>query len=213
MAARADMHPGRRLWYNPRMPRLKELLSQPAPDAAAIAKHLDALPEAERVAQVVELKKADQVRLWELSGRAPQPIDPAFLVPGDAPRLAAFPFEGKNSLPAFSRFRKVFYRTKDGEIGGYNDQARGWLTGPGYYMVRPARDGEPGPVVIDYTRIPGEKPDGWPRVKSNEAGISRLVYGGMNDYLRRVSADVVISQAWKYGKPTPNYFVLCRARS
>lgn len=189
---------------------LSELLSGADVKAEAVAKHVDGLAPEARVAECMALGKAAQARLWEVCADPARPIELEFLVPGDAPPLKPFPLEGKNSLPLFTRFRKVFYRTKDGKIGGYNDQSMGWITGPGYYITR-ATPGDPrGPVVIDYTMLPADKPEGWPAIRPNERGISSLVYGNMLDFLRRVSRDVVIGRAWKHGKETPNYFVLCR---
>ena len=178
----------------------------------ALATHLDGLDDDARVAQVTAIGKAEQVRLWEVAGAAPKAFALDFLVPPDAKPLAPFPFEGRNSLPLFTRFRKVFYKTTDGNVAGYNDQAMGWLTGPGYYIARATPEGH-GPVVIDYTLIPTEKPAGWPPIRTNERGVSKLVYGFMHDYLRWISKDVVIGRAYKYGKETSNYFVLCRPKA
>jgi hypothetical protein len=55
-----------------------------------------------------------------------------------------------------------------------------------------------------------EAPEGWPVIKPNEAGISRLVYAYMQDYLRRVSDHITIGRAYRKGKESPNYFTLCR---
>ena len=50
----------------------------------------------------------------------------------------------------------------------------------------------------------------WPDVRPNDRGLSRFVYGGMVDYLRRVARDVFIGSAHRGGKETGNYFVLSR---
>ena len=128
----------------------------------------------------------------------------------DAAPLADFPFEGKNSLPFFTRFQKVFYLDRSRNICGYNNQAMAWFTGPGYYMVQmnPKAAKE---IQIDYTRLPTEHPDGWPEIKSNMAFPTRFIYGGTKDNLRWVSKDVVIGRAYKMGEtPIPNRFILCR---
>jgi hypothetical protein len=82
-----------------------------------------------------------------------------------------------------------------------------WLTGPGYFVCH--QDGA-APAAIDYRIVPPETPPGWPGVKPNDQGLSRFVYAHMVDYLRRVSAHVVIGRAYRDGKEMPNYFVLCR---
>jgi hypothetical protein len=72
--------------------------------------------------------------------------------------------------------------------------------------------------VIDYEMLPSDHPNfkreqlpqAWPAIKSNTFGVSRFVYGFMQDYLRKVSDHVSIGRAYRHGKESPNYFVLCR---
>jgi len=179
-----------------------------------IEEHLNGLFHEERIRQVTALNKTHQARLWEAAGSVNKPFDLSFLVPEDAAEFAPHPFEGRNSLPAFTRFRKVFYKTPDGEIAGYNNQSIEKITGPGYFIAETTPDG-PGPVMINYLRIPREKPAGWPDIRPNEAGLSRFIYAGANDFLRYVSPHVVIGRVYRRrgdaAKPTHNYFVLCRA--
>ena len=115
---------------------------------------------------------------------------------------------GKNSLPVASHFQKRFARTPDNpeELLGYNHQDLAWLTGPGYFVAY-AKDGE---VAIDSTRVPDSTLDSWPAIQPNERGFSNLVYAHMIDYLRRVSDHVTIGRAFRKGKWTENYFLLCR---
>ncbi len=82
------------------------------------------------------------------------------------------------------------------------------FTGPGYFTVE--QDGNE--LLIDYTRVPAQSdvPQGWPKVQPNNRGLSHFVYKNMHDFCRRVSADVVIGQATKLGKPIGQYFVLAR---
>ena len=65
-------------------------------------------------------------------------------------------------------------------------------------------------MVIDYTMIPTAKPDAWPAIQPNEKGVSRFVYAGMHDYMRKVSTHVTIGRAYRHGKISNNYFMLCR---
>jgi hypothetical protein len=88
----------------------------------------------------------------------------------------------------------------------------GTLTGPGYY--RAVEDPGRAEVLVDYNRVPpadaSELPEGWPRVRQNEDGLSRFVYGFMVDRLRRVSEHVTIGSAARKGRDLGSWFVLCR---
>ncbi len=189
---------------------LKELIAQENVTLAELTGHLDKLEPAERVAESMALGKKEQSRLWDLafSGEGGK-LTLDYLVSSEAPALSAFPFEGKNTLPLFTRFRKVFYHTADYVTAGYNKQPMSVVTGPGYFVVRqsPVRQEE---LEIDYTLVPDSAPEGFPKIKPNEAGLSRLVFAGMKDYLRWVSKDVLIGRAAKGGKEMNSWFILCR---
>ena len=78
-----------------------------------------------------------------------------------------------------------------------------WLTGPGFFTVNePAQE----QLFIDYRSIPDDKFEKWPEMKPNEKGISKLVYAGMQDYMRKVSDRVTVGDAWKNGKKMNDYF-------
>ncbi len=193
------------------MSRLKELLNRAGVTLAEVTEHLDSLAHPERVIQSRELGKKEQVKLWEISENS-KPLDFDYFVPRDAKPLEAFPFDGRNSLPAFTLFQKVFYLDNEGNLCGYNNAWIGWLVGPGYYMVNRNPKNEEYEIQVNYTRIPSERPAGWPEIKSNDAFPSMFVYGGTKDNLRWVSDDVVIGRAFKMGEdPMPNWFILCRA--
>lgn len=118
---------------------------------------------------------------------------------------------GKNSLAAFNRFEKRFCRA-DGEgnesvLWGYNHQTMSGFTGPGYFV---ASVDDKGQVAIDYGKLPPRKPAGWPEIISNSARLGFIVWGGMTDYLRKVTSHVTIGRAWRNGKPSNDYFALCR---
>jgi len=190
---------------------LMALLERPGMTLEEITAHLDKLASSDRVLQVITLDKKHQMKLWDLAADSQQ-LDLSYLVPKKAPPLDSFPFEGKNSLPAFKRFQKVFYFDSKGNICGYNNNPRlvERVVGPGYFMVQmnPRAEKE---IQIDYTRIPIEKPPTWPAIKSNDVFPTMFVYGGTKDNLRWVSKDVVIGRAYKMGEdPMPNWFVLCR---
>jgi hypothetical protein len=184
---------------------LRELLDQADITPQKIGAHLDKLAPEERKRQATSLKRGQLKKLWDMSAKtAPVEIDD-FVPQGHKP-LAPVPFDGQNSLPLFRSFQKVFYRTADGRIAGYNNSPVGWLVGPGYYIVNKNGKG----TFIDYTQTPQDKPEGWPAIKKNESGISTFVYGHMHDYMRRVAGDFMIGRAIRKGKETPNYFVLIR---
>lgn len=194
------------------MATLAELLKRPDVKLAEVTAHLDGLNHPERVDQVIALNKRQQIRLWEIA-EGSKPLTMEYVVPRTAKPLEAFPFEGKNSLPAFKRFQKVFYLDNQRNVCGYNNAWIGWLVGPGYYMVQMNPKAPEHEIQVDYTRIPTEHPAGWPEIKSNDVFPTMFVYGGTRDNLRWVSKDVVIGRAFKMGEdPMPNWFVLCRAQ-
>lgn len=184
---------------------LKQLLEQSDVTLQQIQDHLGALSDEARVQQATDLKGKQLSILWRLSDKTEAIALDEVVPEGHAP-LAPIPFEGQNSLPLFRRFQKVFYRTPDGRIAGYNNSPVGWLVGPGYYILKKDDTG----IYVDYTDLPNEKPSEWPPIKRNDAGITTLVYGNMKDYLRRVYGKVFIGKAYKKGKETENYFTLAR---
>lgn len=191
------------------MATFAELLDTQGITLAEITSHLDYLPHNYRIVQTVELNKGQQMKLWELAANSGHALDMNYVVPANAQPLEFFPFEGKNSLPMFTRFQKVFYRLSDGSYGGYNNQSMAWFTGPGYYVAQ-INPKNPAEIEVDYERVPNAKPAGWPAIKPN-TGWYGIVYGGTKDYLRWVSDDVVIGRATKHGvDPMPNWFILCR---
>jgi hypothetical protein len=160
------------------------------------------------------LGRPDQQALYgKVEGFAP--IELIDLVPPDRSDLEEVRHLGRNSLPAFTIFEKRFCRlpgnARDAPnaLAGYNFQAMSPVTGPGYFMAR--NDANTKEVLVDYTRLPDQKPGDWPAVRSNEKGLSRFVYGFMVDRLRRVSEHVTIGSAARNGRELGSYFVLSRA--
>ena len=191
------------------MVTLANLLDKAGITLPEITEHLESLPHPVRIAQTVEINKRQQMKLWLVAENSGHALDMTYVVPEKAKPFEFFPFEGKNSLPLFTRFQKVFYRLPDSSCGGYNNQPMAWLTGPGYYVagISPKNPQE---IEVDYMRVPDQKPAGWPAIVPNR-GWWGMVYGGTKDYLRWVSKDVVIGRATKGGvEPMPNWFVLCR---
>ena len=165
----------------------------------------------ERVAITESIDAKTQARLWEACEGRTVTIEE--MVPRDLGPLRPVIFHGKNSLPMFTRFQKRFCRSEDGQVlWGYNYQPVAWLaplTGPGYFVAYDTPEG-PGSAAVDYTRIPTGKPAEWPEIHDNTYRLSRFIYNGMIDYLRRVSEHLLIGRATRGGKEMPNYFLLCR---
>jgi hypothetical protein len=195
------------------MTNLKSMLSARAPDMDEIASYLDGLSNSARTEQAVSLDRDEQKRVFELAkGRA---LDLAYFVPEETPPMREVVHEGRNSLPAFTRFAKVFVRPDGAEEGsaqiwGYNRNPAfiETVVGPGYFVALPYS--VPGEVVIDYRKLPPRKPAHWPPIISNKARLSVVVYNGMEDVMRRISRHVSIGRATKGGKELDNWFVLCR---
>lgn len=182
-------------------------------DAKPIADLLDVLGNEERLEVLRTLGAADQRRLWNVV-EGFRPVRLTDLVPDKVGALVAVRHHGRNSLPLFSNFEKRFYRQEDAapadpaELGGANFQSLSPLTGPGYFVA--SNDPNRPEVLIDYRRLPTRAPAGWPPIRDNEHGPSRLVYGFMVDTLRRVSEHVTIGSAARNGREMGAFFVLCR---
>jgi len=191
------------------MSLLSKQLSASAPDMTAIGELLDQLSPATRLAECMAMPKRQQAALFDAADGF-MPIDLNYLVPNDAPPLQEVVHEGRNSLPAFRRFAKVMCRGTEGdELLGYNRSGASIMVpvGPGYFVAYPHNTNE---VLVDYLRVPTEKPDHWPKILPNSARLSRFVYNGTQDVLRGVSKHVCIGRASKGGKDMDNWFVLCR---
>jgi hypothetical protein len=191
---------------------LIQMLADPSSRLPDLTEHINKLTPEERLRQVMALGKREQRRLWDLAEKS-HPLSLSYLVPPEAKPLEFFSFAGKNSLPFFRRFHKVFYLDHDRNVCGYNAHPNlvQWTIGHGYFMVQMNPRAMEHEIQIDYTRVPSERPPGWPEIHSNDVFPTRFVYGGTKDNLRWVSEDVLIGRAFKQGTtPMPNWFVLCR---
>ena len=185
---------------------LLALLKDTGAGLGAVRAHLEGLDGVERIRQCRELSGKLLARLYEVASDG-EAVGPEHMVAG-AGEGETVRWYGRNSLPVFTIFEKRFAR-QDGAVIGFNFQAMSFFTGPGYFTCR-VDDAKPRELLIDYTLVPARSPSEWPRIKPNEAGLSRLVYAGMYDYCRKVSDTVVIGCATKQGKVMGQYFVLCR---
>ncbi len=191
------------------LPMDVSVLLEPTIDLPRLTEVLDGLGHEGRVHATRGWGKKRQAELFEAAkGHMPLTLD--FLVPASMGPLVEVIHDGKNTLPAFTHFQKRFVRL-EGEtfLGGYNHQTLSPLTGPGYFVAMLGEAEHEGELAIDYTKIPKSKPASWPDVKTNEGGLGSLVYGGMVDYLRGLSAHVSIGRAYK-GKAMDAWFALVR---
>ena len=122
------------------MGRLRDLLTVDAPDMRAIEAHLDGLDPEERVTEIRTLGRAHQARLFDAAD-GHRPISLEDLVASDHGPMRDVVHHGKNSLPAFNHFAKVFVRpaAERQELWGYN-RAGGLIetvVGPGYFVAYP----------------------------------------------------------------------------
>lgn len=191
------------------------LLREPAIDMDAVEAHLDGLDDEERVEVVTSLRRSEQRRLYEAAA-GHRVLRVGDLVPEDRGPLDEVVYEGRNTLPAFTRFAKVLCRPDDfaaadaGELWGYNRNSSFVETavGPGYFVAQDHGEGE---VLVDYLRVPPGHPSHWPEILQNHQRLSFFVYNGTQDVIRSVSEHVSIGQASRRGRLMNIFFVLCRA--
>ena len=195
---------------------LRQMLADPSMTIGALAAHLDGMDHAGRMAFLGSTNKADQRRLWHLAAGS-APITREHFVPAGTPPRTAVPHFGRNTLPLFNSFQKVFCAPEDGSnrLFGYNEGATRPLIGPGYYVAIPTAGNpaweERGAWVVDYFQVPdGPVVDGWPKVKKNSQGLQVLVYHHTRDFMRKVSEHVSIGIAYKNEMCLNNWFTLIR---
>ena len=194
------------------MGRLRALLDTDSPDMSEIEAYLDDLGSSERVEEIRSLGRKHQARLFDAAeGYRALSVDD-IVEPERAP-MQEVVHHGKNTLPAFSHFAKVFVRPPESNepvVWGYNRAGPfvESVVGPGYFVAY--AHAIPGEILVDYLQVPSERPEHWPEILPNSARLSKVVYDGMQDVLRGVSRHVTIGRASKGGKPMSSWFVLCR---
>lgn len=189
---------------------LRDLLRQEA-SRQTIADFMNGLSGAARVEEALSLGGSEVARLYRAVAGGRELLTTDF-VPSDTPPNGTIIFEGRNSLPLFSRFQKRFAKLPSGQVVGYNHQSMSVVTGPGFFVVQPATIASdvPGELYFDYTAAPESVPEGWPPYKPNDAGLSTLVYKHMKDYMREVANNVYVGEAYKLGKSQKQFFLLAR---
>ena len=191
------------------------MISPTSVDRKEIARVLDEVGEPVRIQSMADLGRRELALLFEAAADS-EPLTIDDFVPPSVPPMTEVIHEGKNSLGLFTRFQKRFARpagdAHKGELWGYNEQAMRLFTGPGYFVAAPPTEklAISGSVVIDYRRLPSDKPANWPPIMPNSARLSRFIYNGTVDVMRRVSGHVTIGRAMRDNKPMDAWFVLVR---
>ncbi len=193
---------------------IKAELQKPKPDAAVVAEIFDGLAIGDAVMAARTLSGGRvQGALWKAAASQP-PLATGDLVPSDYAAMKQVVFHGKNSLPAFSEFRKICCRPDQEQAGevlwGYNDTTIEALIGPGYYVVHDTTGNQLGGTAFDYRKLPKDRVPNWPPIRPNTYRLSRFVYNGTVDYMRRVARDVFIGTATRNDKELGSYFILVR---
>ena len=182
----------------------------PACDLAALRHALDGVGHEARLHAVREWGGKEMAPLFEAAADNDATTLEDF-VPAGVAALTEVIHHGKNSLPVFTEFQKRFCRPGEGapsdQLWGYNEQTLKLFTGPGYFVTHPWKDGG---VVIDYTMVPGGKVSTWPAIAPNSAGLSRFIYNGTQDVMRKVSEHVTIGRARRGDVIMDNWFALVR---
>lgn len=193
---------------------IRELVARADVGARELAEAFDRLSLADAIAAARSLAgRGPQRALWHKVGDNP-PICVSDLVPADLTPMRPVVFHGKNSLPVFTEFQKICCRPPSEQrtdvLWGYNETPIKSLVGPGYYVVHDTARNPFGGAAFDYRQLPQSHPAGWPDIRPNSAGLSRFVYNGMVDYMRRVSRSVFIGSATRGEREIDSYFVLVR---
>lgn len=185
---------------------------EPKVDVEKLSESLDGLGHDGRVHTMRTWDKTRMAAIFDACVGRPIALD--HLVPPSIGANVEVIHDLRNTLPLFANAEKRFARLEGdiAEVGGYNRQhgiAR--ATEPGYFTVRPGEGEHENELVIDYGKVPNTKPSNWPAIEANDKGIlNGIVWGGMVDYLRRVSQHVSVGRATKDGKAIGQYFALVR---
>src|SRR5262245_1042334 len=118
---------------------LDDLLRGGSFDIHDVGRRLDQLNPKARLTAVRSLGGRAQAELFD-AAKGVRKLRLEDLVPPATPALEEVVHAGKNSLPAFTEFAKVFCRPKNGdarELWGYNRQSKllERTVGPGYYVA------------------------------------------------------------------------------
>lgn len=194
------------------MSNLNDMILHSGKGIKEIGEFLDRLDPQTRIKTVRTLNSTAQKALWELAENNKAVLED--FVPPDRKPLEQVIHYGINTLPVFNFFEKRFCRPPEGEpqdeLWGYNEGPTRIIVGPGYFVTHLTEGNPRGNTVIDYYRMPKDKPADWPALVPNTSGIMAVVWGYMEDFMRKVSQHVSIGRAHKKHLQTNNFFTLCR---
>lgn len=178
-------------------------------DLRGLSAYLDGLDPVTRVAETRSFKSAEQKALW-LAAEGFRPISLDHFVPaavGTDKQVIHYGYN--NQLPGLRSFEKRMFRPAEqpDQIWGYNEFFLKGPIGPGYFIMKPYRDGE---TVVDYYSVPPRGLPGWPKVLRNDQRLAVFVYNKTRDIMRGVSSHLSIGRAEIRGKLSSAHFVLCR---
>jgi len=188
------------------------VLLEPTVDIERLAEILDGLGHEGRVHAMRTWDKKRMAAIYEACKGRSITLDQ--VVPPSVGANVEVIHDLRNTLPVFTDAQKRFSKVEGGgaAVGGFNRQfgvAR--VSEPGYFVVSEGEGDHANELVIDYTKVPSSKPESWPDIEKNDSGfLNKIVWGGMVDYLRRVSTHVSIGMATKDGKAIGQYFALVR---
>ena len=162
-------------------------------EVGPLATALDAATPAARFAWLRSLGRREVRALWPLAEGRPTSADD--LIRGDGVTIA----EGRNTVPLFPNFQKRFVRMSDGRIAGYNHNGAvaTFFGGPGHFIAVDSPD-RPGESWVDYRSVHPEHHPEFPPPIPNERGFwPNFIYGNQVDVMRRVSAHVLVGDAFR----------------
>ena len=185
---------------------------EPKVDIEKVAEILDGLGHEGRVHATRTWTKKQMAAIYDACAGRPISLDQ--VAPSGAGTKVEVIHDLHNTLPVFTNGQKRFARLESdvADVGGFNrNYGLARASEPGYFTVRAGEGEHENELVIDYTQVPKSKPDVWPDIEANDKGfLNPLVWGGMVDYLRKVSEHVSIGKATKKGKAIGQYFALVR---
>lgn len=187
--------------------QILDLVRAPTIDFDALEEALEGTTHDVRVEATRLWDKTLQRKIYDQAAGRPVTLDQ--MVPTEEPLQPVHHWGRNTVVPGFYHFQKRFTRpeARDDVLYGYNETWYKFATTPGYYTAY--EDDETGQVVVDYTRIPEERPSQWPKIRPNWQFLGLFVFYGMKDRLWTVSEHVTIGRAFK-NKPMNQWFVLVR---
>jgi hypothetical protein len=192
------------------------VLLEPKVNLSRVARVLDDLGPSGRLDTIRGWEVHQQAALYE-AAKGFKAIGLEDFVPSSIGAMTEVVHHGKRSAFAFNHFEKRFCRpghspsespAPSEEVWGYTRQDFLLWTGPGYFVAYPAETA--GEVTLDHTRLPLDKPEGWPEILPSSARLGRYVYEGHVDVMRGISRHVTLGRTRRGTEWMNAWFVLCR---